>query len=150
MTSHWKTMVAGIVIVSASIFVFVPETSAQSVPAGGRPATQRGAVQPKPTAAASNETYCIVEVDHDLQVVSKPKELKDLKKRLDDDYKTAHKAWQDAKKNKDTKATAGEEPKKKTVKELPGKSFKTQEKANEELQKMLADRDKSGDQKSRR
>ena len=138
MTSYWKTMVAGIVVVSASLLVFVPEASAQ-----------RTVVQPKPTAAPSHETYCIVEVDHDLQVVSKPKELKDLKKKLDDDYKTAHKAWQDAKKNKDTKATAGEEPKKKTVKEVKS-GFKTQDKANEELQKMLADRDKSGDQKSRR
>jgi hypothetical protein len=111
---------------------------------------QPGAMQGHTAATPkSSETYCIVEVAKELQVVSKPKGLKDLKKRLDDEFKSATKAYQDAKKDKANKGVTLEKPEKKTVKELKS-GIKTQDKAQEELQKMQAEREKSGGKTSTR
>ena len=162
MTSNWKTIAVGLLIVSAPVLLFIPDAAGQMVQPlqGGRTQTgktspgmmQSGmAMQGRP-GAKSNETYCIVEVGKDLQIVSKPSGLKDLKKRLDDEYKAADKAYKDAQKDKskkDPNLPKPEKPEKKTVKEIKS-GIKTQEKAQEELQKLLDDRDKNGDKKSKR
>ena len=109
---------------------------------------RQGTTAQQPAKSKSNETYSIVEVDKQLQVVSKPKELNDLKKRLDQEYKDATKAYNEAKKNKSTNGVKLEKPEKKTVKEIKS-GIKGQDKAQEELQKLQAERAKGGRKSSR-
>jgi hypothetical protein len=100
------------------------------------------------TAAKSNETFAIVEVDKQLQIVPKPQGLNDLKKRLKEDYKAAKKAYDDAKKDKANKGVKLEEPKEKKL-TIVKAEIKGQDKAQEELQKLQADRAKGGRKSSR-
>jgi hypothetical protein len=108
-------------------------------------AAQQGAVQQgtaqqtdhsasKAQTPVAKETYNIVEVGKEYQVVT-ASGLKELKKRMDDEYKTAKKAYDDAKKDKNKKGAVPEKPEKKTVKTVKT-GIKTQEKAQEELQKL--------------
>jgi Skp family chaperone for outer membrane proteins len=106
----------------------------------GAPGQTGNAMQPKSNSPASKETFLIVEVGKDLQVVSKSG-LKDLKKRIEDDFKRATQDYQNAKKDKKNKDAKLEKPEKKTVKELKS-GIKTQEKAQEELQKLQEERNK--------
>jgi hypothetical protein len=167
MFANWKTFVVGSFIASAIGLLFISDAAGQFImpprnagnpppgktqPGYGQPGTmQRGTgQQTRPTGAKSNETYCIVEVGKDLQIVSKPSGLKDLKKQLDDRYKTANKTYQDAKKDKNNKGVTLEKPDKKDYTVVERKSgFKTQEDAQKELEKMQADRDKGGKKSAR-
>jgi hypothetical protein len=103
-------------------------------------AAQQGAAQQnahstaKEQAPASKETYNIVEVGKEYQVVA-ASGMKDLKKRVEDEYKSAKKAYDDAKKDKNKKGAVSEKPEKKTIKTVKS-GIKTQEKAQEELQKL--------------
>ena len=167
MISNWKTIAVGFFVASSFGWMCISEAAGQflqqprstgnagktqQAPFGQPGMTQKPGASPQahPGATAkSNETYCIVEVGKELQVVSKPNGLKDLKKRIEDDYKTANKAYQDAKKDKANKGVTLEKPEKKTVKEIKS-GIKTEDKAREELQKLQADRDKNGAKKSTR
>ncbi len=170
MISNWKTVAVGLFIVFAFGWLSISEAAGQFIqgqhptrktgntpPAYGQPGMaqpgmmQRGTAQPAHSRTAkSNETFCIVEVGKEkaLQIVSKPNGLKDLKKRLEDEYKTANKAYQDAKKDKKNKGVSLERPVKQTVREIKS-GLKTEEKAQEELQKLQAEREKNGSKKRR-
>jgi hypothetical protein len=140
MVSHWKNLTLG--LFSILVLVFAVDATAQQT----RP-RPLGMGQP-PTAKGANETYSIVEIDHEYQIVPSSG-MKDLKKRLKDEFKTDQKNYQNAKKDKTNKGIIVE-PKEKTVKEVK-KGIKTQEKAQDELQKLQAERDRSGgDKRSRR
>lgn len=113
----------------------------------GTTAQQPGRANPG-TAAKSNEAFSIVEVDKQLQVVAKPRGLNDLKKRLKEEYKAAKKAYDDAKKDKNNKGVKLEEPKEKKITVVKA-DIKGQDKAQEELQKLQAERAKGGRKSSR-
>jgi hypothetical protein len=140
-----KTIAMGLFLFSASVLMFVADAAGQVKGGMGMPP---GA--PRPGGGGANETYCIVEVGHDMQVIA-TSGMKTLKKQLDDEYKAAQKAYDLAKKDKANKGVTLEKPEKRTVKQVPGKTgYKSMDKAQEELQKILADRDKGGDKKSKR
>jgi hypothetical protein len=109
---------------------------------------QRGTAQPARPAAKSNEVYCIVEVGKELQIVTKPKGLNELKKRLKEEFASAKKAYNDAKKDKNNKGVKIEKPEEKTVKEVKS-GLKSQEDAQKALEKLVADRTKGGKSSAR-
>jgi hypothetical protein len=168
MSSQRKKIALGLFILAFPIFTFVAEAAAQLTrpmqPTRTQPGkTQSGMMQQpgmpgmmqpgktaqtRPATPVSKETYSIVEVDRDYQIVT-ASSLKDLKKKLEEEYKSAQKAYLEAKKSKDNKGATLPKPEKKTVKPVPGKSgIKTQEKAQDELLKLQAERDKGGRKKS--
>jgi hypothetical protein len=160
MLSPSRTVAAGLLLISGCLFAFVADARGQerrqAMPGMlQQPGMmQRGMLpqqspQGRQTPAGRGESFCIVEVDHELQIVSKPSGLKDLKKRLEDDFKTATKAYQDAKKDKNNKGVTLPKPEKKTIKEIKS-GIKTQEKAQDELMKLQADRDRGGNKKSKK
>jgi hypothetical protein len=170
MLSPSRTIAAGLFLISGCLFAFVADARGQErrqampgilkqpmQPQGmQQPGVMQRGMMPQQSpqgrqtpTASRGETYGIVEVGHELQIVSKPSGLKDLKKRLEDEYKSANKAYQDAKKDKNNKGVTLPKPEKKTIKEIKS-GIKTQEKAQEELMKLQADRDRGGDKKSRR
>jgi hypothetical protein len=75
--------------------------------------------------------------------------MKDLKKRIEDEYKSAKKAYDDAKKDKNNKGAVPEKPEHKSIKTIKS-GIKTQEKADEELKKLQNEHAKSDDKKSKR
>jgi hypothetical protein len=154
MSSSWKTSVFGLFALSILVFMFVSEAAGQytrqpqsnrTQPGMQQPGMQIGkSQQPRTGTPASKETYSIVEVGKEYQIVTAAS-LKDLKKRLKDEFNSAKKAYLEAKKDKNNKGVTLEKPEEKTVKVIPGKSgYKTQEKAQEELQKLQEEREKGG------
>jgi hypothetical protein len=93
----------------------------------------------------TNVTYYIVEVGRDLQIVPKSG-MTELKKRVDEEYKAAMKAYEAAKKDKANKGVTLEKPEKKTVKQIKS-GIKGEEKAQLELQKLLSEREKGSKSK---
>jgi hypothetical protein len=146
MSSQRKTIVTSLFILSFSFFLFVAEAAAQFTqqkPGKAQPGMVPGMAQARP-AAKSNETYSIVQVGRDYQIVT-ASTLKALKKSVEDENKAAEKAYQLAKKDKNNKGVTLPKPEKRTVKPVPGKTgYKTHEKAEDELQKLLLERDKGG------
>jgi hypothetical protein len=138
-----KTIATGLFLFSASVLMFVASASAQMKGGMGMPPGT-----PRPGGGGANETYCIVEVGRDIQVIA-TSGMKAFKKQIEDEYKAAQKAYDLAKKDKANKGVTLEKPEKKTVKQIKS-GIKSQEKAQEELQKLLSDRDKNGDKKSKR
>jgi hypothetical protein len=169
MFSFSKTFLVGLFFISACSLTFVFEARGQERrPMPGmfkQPQRQQQQQQPgmmqrgltpqqspqgRQAQTRSHETYNIVEVDNELRIVA-TSEMKNLKKQLEDEYNKAKKDYLDAKKDKKNKDAKLPEPKKKTLKTVPGKSgIKTQEKAQEELQKLQADRDRGGGNKSKK
>jgi hypothetical protein len=123
----------------ALLLVFTDRATAQygRAPGGVGPGGQR--------SSDANVTYYIVEVGRELQIVPKSG-MTELKKRVDEEYKAAMKAYEAAKKDKTTKGVTLEKPEKKTVKQIKS-GIKGQEKAQEELQKLLTEREKGNKSK---
>jgi hypothetical protein len=173
MSSYRKTVAAAFFALALPLFAFVEDAAGQmtlqgqpqraKAQAGKKQAgmMQGGMMQPglpapgmaphgAPGTAKSNETYSIVQVGADYQIVT-ASTLKSLKKSVEDEYKAADKAYQAAKKDKNMKGATLTKPVKKTVKIVPGKTgIKTMEKADQELQKLLNDRQNKSGKKSAR
>jgi hypothetical protein len=158
MIANWKMLGASLLLVLFFSGMCSSDALGQATrqPRGGNAANQppgygpavgmpmRGGAQAGRPAVKSNENLCIVEVGKELQIVSKPKGVNELKKQVKEKFAAAKKAYNDAKKDKNNKGVKIEEPKEKDymVKEVKS-SLKSQEEAQKALDKLVADRNKS-------
>ncbi|MCC6124074.1 MAG: hypothetical protein IT426_03870 [Pirellulales bacterium] len=172
MSSHRKSIAAICFALAIPLVAFIEDAAGQMTLQGQPQRTktqtgkkqagtmQGGVMQPgmmapgmaphgAPGAAKSNETYSIVQVGIDYQIVT-ASSLKSLKKSIEDEYKSADRAYQAAKRDKNNKGVTLTKPTKKTIKVVPGKAgIKTMEKAEQELQKLLNSQNKSGKKTAR-
>jgi hypothetical protein len=149
----WKISARVFFSFAIPVLMLVSEAAGQGLrQAPGMPQQGLNQASRAPTGrgntAASKELFNIVKIGQDLQIVAKSG-MTALAKQLDSEYKAAQKAYLEAKKDKNNKGVTLEKPEKKKIVVVKS-GIKGQEKAQDELQKLQGDRDKTGDKKSKR
>jgi hypothetical protein len=149
MTNRWLTtfffspvlVFGALLVLSESSLAYQPPHSPATSPADRASANTKTA----PGAKTANETYCVIQIVDEIIPVTNSEKAKRIKQE-EDNYKSASKKYQDAKKDKNNHDP---KPDKKdyTVKVLKA-GFKTKDDAQKFADDKIQERDKGKDKKT--